>query len=251
MKKQKVYAVNDLLQNNPFSFLDKTISILIADDDLLLLDLYKAYLTAYPLYRISYAATSHEAQALLSSKQRFHVCIMDLGMNDVNNDEFFLIKTYAKKTSFIVVTGKDSLKKGFEAKSLGALAALKKPLNLKNNELINEINSAFITSLLLPATQSNCKPVLKDAVDTFLTLRPKSVFAWAEATGIAQQYLGRIWEDCLVYNPKYIIRLSKVYAMAFSFLAKHTKHPANDKNLAKLLAYYCNHKEIFDSIISA
>ena len=247
--KHKVNTVNDSPQINPFSFLDKSISILIADDDALLLDLYKAYLTMYPLYSVSYATSSHTAKKLLSSKKKFHVCIMDLGMDDVNNDEFFLIKKFVNKTSFIVVTGNDSLKKGFEAKSLGALAALKKPLNLKNDELINDINYAFINSLLLPATQSNCKPVLKEAVATFLTLRPKSVAAWAEAAGIAQQYLGRIWEECLVYNPKYIIRLSKVYALAFSFFIKHTKYPANDKKLANLSTYYSNNKEIFDSII--
>ena len=143
-----------------FPFLEKTIEILVLHDEPAILELYSEYLSLYKPYNVITASCSKEARAILLSNNRIRVCIMDLGLMDLNNDEYYFIKEFSSKTSFILVTGRDSLEAGFKAHSLGVCAVIKKPGNFETISIINEINNAFLQNIFMKSAKENCKPVI-------------------------------------------------------------------------------------------
>ena len=143
-----------------FPFLEKTIEILVLHDEPAILELYSEYLSLYKPYNVITASCSKEARAILLSNNRIRVCIMDVGLMDLNNDEYYFIKEFSSKTSFILVTGRDSLEAGFKAHSLGVCAVIKKPGNFETISIINEINNAFLQSIFMKETKENYKPAI-------------------------------------------------------------------------------------------
>jgi PleD family two-component response regulator len=73
-----------------FGPLKKTISLLIIDDDPELLYYYDEMLTGHLLYSITTAATARDAEHRFSS-QMPHIVILDLGIDDIDGDEFYFL----------------------------------------------------------------------------------------------------------------------------------------------------------------
>ncbi|MBD3320463.1 MAG: response regulator, partial [Chitinivibrionales bacterium] len=105
----------------PFYFLDNTVNILLVDDDPKIVELLRKTLGMLTVFNIRVADTTRKAASLLESPDRFHSCIFDLGLSDVDNDEFYLLKNFYRHTSFIVLTGATSATKGFLAGQYGAM----------------------------------------------------------------------------------------------------------------------------------
>ena len=207
----------DRINSTNISPLEQSIKILIVDDEWGVAEAYSEILRTYKLYEVTCAYCAKEADLLLSSSKRFHVCLFDLGLTDINNDEYYLINKYSTKISFIIVTGKDSLKKGFQSKAYGAIAAINKPIDFCNLDFINLVNEAFFRSLIIPKDINKCKPIIKDAIESFISLRPTNIKQWAENGGIDERYLRRVWMECFNYQPRYLLWLTKVLSYAFSF----------------------------------
>ncbi|MGA2506134.1 MAG: response regulator [Chitinispirillaceae bacterium] len=200
-----------------FPFLERTIEILIVDDEYSLVAANADLLNIYKLYNVTCAYSAKEADVLLSSSRRFHVCLFDLGMTDINNDECYLIKKYSSKVSFIVVSGRDSLEMGFKVGSCGALAAVRKPVDFDKTDIIDLINNAFFRNLLAIENLRKYKPIIKDAVEAFITLNPPSIKHWADKLGIKEYYLRKVWKACFNYQPRHIVWLCGIYSQAFQY----------------------------------
>jgi len=203
--------------NTFFALLERTIKILVVDDDLSMVELFYEHLNSYRLYDITRAFCTKEADSILSSSKRYHVCLMDLGLYDINNDEYYLLKKYSPKISFIVVTARDTLDKGFQSKSYGAIAAMNKPLDFYKLDIFNLVNEAFIRSLITPEHTDKCKPIIQDAVRTFISAKPTSIIAWAEEIGVEKRYFRKVWLECFGYQPKYVVWLYKMFSYAFLY----------------------------------
>jgi DNA-binding NarL/FixJ family response regulator len=197
-----------------FSFLERSIRILVVDDEPALVDVYLEHLNDYPLYNATHAFSAKMADSILSKSHGCHVCLLDLGMNDLNNDEYYLIKKYSPKTSFIIVSARDSLEKGFKAGSCGALAAMKKPVDFFKLDIFDRINEAFSRSIVMPEKINRCKPVIRTAVDVLIATRPDSVQQWAESVGVDERYLRKVWEECYGYLPKHMLWFNRFFYFA-------------------------------------
>jgi CheY-like chemotaxis protein len=248
-------------KNNSSSFLERSIEILLVDDDWSIVQAYSEILRLYKLYNVTCASCAKEADFLLSSSKRFHVCLMDLGLNDIDNDEYYLIKKHSPKTSFIVATARDSLTKGFQSKSYGAIAAINKPIDFNSLDIINLINEAFFRSLLFPNDINKCKPIIKISIDAFMSLKPASIKQWAENSGIDERYLRMVWMECFNCQPKYLIWLTRVLLRAFPFYNTlycrelRLKAENNDSRDAPHISkrydlFYRKHKKEIDRILT-
>jgi len=218
MAPHKKSILNFLIPSNTdFSFFERSVEILVVDDEPTILELYSEYLSHYKLYNVCKASCAKEAEVILLSNKRIHVCIMDLGLTDLNNDEYYLVKEFSPKTSFIVATGRDSLEAGFKAHCLGVCAAIKKPLDFENLSVLNEINSAFLQSIFKKGTKDTYKPVIVDAIEVLISNKPTEMKFWLEMLNVNERYLRRVWVECFGYQPRYLIILYNMFLTAFEY----------------------------------
>jgi FixJ family two-component response regulator len=204
------------LTENPYLFLKHSINICMVDDDPNLLQIYSEILNCYNLYSVVSCSNVSEAELTLSSRQRFHICIMDLGLDDINNDEFYLLKKFSPRTSFIVLTGNASIKKGFECGKYGSLSVFEKPVDFSKIDFINAINRAFICSLVSSCSKFH-KPVIEKIIEALFIYNPVDIFDWAFNANVTEQYLRRVWNTIYGYQPKYFLWLYRMMHSAFSF----------------------------------
>jgi CheY-like chemotaxis protein len=205
------------LKTSEFPFLERAINVLIVDDEYSVAVAHTELLSAYKLYNVVCAASAKEAEALLSSSRQFHVCLFDLGITDINGDEFYLLKKYSSKISFIVVSGRDSLEKGFLAGVYGARAVINKPLGFHYPDVFDCINKAFFRNLIIPNNLTKCKPIIKDAVEALIARKPADIKHWASSVGIEARYLRRVWVECFRYPPRHVLRLFEIFSQVFSY----------------------------------
>jgi DNA-binding NarL/FixJ family response regulator len=243
-----------------FSFLNRTINICIVDDDPQLLSVYSEILQSYGLYLIFPCSSVSDAESLFQSGKRIHVCIMDLGLKNSNNDEFYLLKKYSSDTSFIVVTGKESIKKGFDCGKYGSQSVFEKPVDFTSIDFLNAINNAFICSLVCGSRFH--KPVLESIVQALLTKNPSDMSEWSMHANVTEQYLRKIWNLIFGYQPKYFLWLYKTFSTAFilynTLFLQSTGSPdmpqfsrlPDEKDILALERYFCNNKTIFNALLS-
>ncbi len=204
------------LAQNPYIFLKNSINICMVDDDPKLLQIYSEILNYYKLYTIISCSNVSQTDSILSSKQRFHVCIMDLGLDGINNDEFYLLKKYSPRISFIVLTGNDSIKKGFECGKYGSLSVFEKPIDFGKIDFINAINRAFIYSLVSSCSKFH-KPVIEKIIEALFISNPVDIFDWSFSANVTEQYLRRVWNTIYGYQPKYFLWLYRIMNSSFPF----------------------------------
>ncbi len=249
------------LPENPYQFLAHSINICMVDDDPQLLQVYSEILNGYNLYTIVSCSNVAETESMLSSKQRFHVCIMDLGLDDIDNDEFYLLKKFSPRISFIILTGNDSVKKGFECGKYGSLSVFEKPVDFGKVDFINAVNRAFICSLVASCSKSY-KPVVEKIVEALFLFDPVDIFNWALNANVTEQYLRKVWNTIYGYQPKYFFILYRMMLSAFSvfnseFFEKtggaielpEFQSKSNEKELLAVEKYFQSNINIFNRIL--
>lgn len=133
---------------NMTPMLNKSIKLLIIDDCKEILEIYQEYFSIYPVYDVFCASTAAEALSLLVSDIRFHICITELGISDLYNDEFYLLKSYARKVSCIVVTKNASPEKKAIAFFYGVKKYFLKPVMFTNSHFMSVVNTLFLNHIL-------------------------------------------------------------------------------------------------------
>jgi len=241
----KPSAKSEVPLNTPSSFFEGCIEILIVDDEPSILELYSEYLNQYKMYNVSKASCIKQAKDAFFLKKRIHVCIMDLGLTDINKDEYYLLNKFHFKTSFIVVTGRDSLETGFKARDFGAYAAIKKPVNFEDLSIINHINNAFLQSLIKKGTCENNKSIIIDAVNVLITRWPSNMKKWVEMLNIDEGYLRKVWIRHFGYPPRYLFFLFKTFLQAFEYYNCLYSYGLGLKN--KLDSVLCNDFKYIDN----
>jgi DNA-binding NarL/FixJ family response regulator len=241
----------------PQSFLERSIKILVVDDDWSIASAHTDILNFYKLYDVTGVTSAQKADEAMSSPARVHVCLLDLGLSDIDNDEYYLIKKYAPRISFIIVSARDSLQSGFRASTCGACAIVNKPVDFSKTDLVDLINSAFLRSLIIPDKNKKCKTVIKDAAEAFISTKPASVSEWAGRIGIEERYLRKVWAASFGYQPKYVIWLYRTYSRAFSYYnglwlknkAEQTVPESAGVAAQRLRQFYHTHKKTIDNIL--
>lgn len=200
-----------------YSYLERSIQICLVDDDPKVLETYSNILKCYSLYAVTTFSTASEANSALSSKKRFHVCILDLGLTDLDNDEFYLVKKFSPRTSFVILTGNNSIHMGFQCGKHGSFSVFEKPIDFEQIEFINTINQAFIHSLINIGNAKQNKAIIDQILESFLFCNPMNINEWAYNSCVTEQYLRRVWNTIYGYQPKYFLWFYRMMAKAFSF----------------------------------
>jgi DNA-binding NtrC family response regulator len=103
--------------------------ILFVDDDKMILELVKEYLTAFD-YRISTVDNGLEALELIKEKD-FDVVFTDFRMPDIDGLELLaVIKEYRPETEVIIVTGHGTMESAVKAMKYGSYDYIQKPFKL-------------------------------------------------------------------------------------------------------------------------
>jgi CheY-like chemotaxis protein len=253
------------LEKSPYFPLERSIGICMVDDDPVILESYSKILRRYPLYDVTTSSNAFEANSILSSGRRFHVCIMDLGLTDIDNDEFYLVKTFSPATSFVVLAaGKDSIQAGFECGKYGTFSVFKKPVDFSKIEFINTVNEAFIYSLVNTGKEKYCKPVIEKIVESLIIFYPENINEWAYNACVTEQYLRRVWNTIYGYQPRYFLWFYKMMTAAFLFYNKEflkmngvyvlqTDRCSEtiEKEVLPAVKYFNSHKDIFNAILNS
>jgi hypothetical protein len=142
---------------------------------------------------------------------------MDLGLVDIDNNEFYLINKFSPRTSFIVLTGNNSIQRGFQCGKHGSLSVFSKPIDFSSIEFITKINEAFFMSLVSSGNNNKYKPILNRIIDALLVCNPENIGEWAHNACVTEQYLRRIWNTVYGSQPKYFLWFYRIMISAFRF----------------------------------
>ncbi len=200
-----------------FKALFRSITVLFIDDDPEQLQFYKDSLNEHPLYNILTAGTAEEAQRKLTSGTQVHLCVLDMGINDIQNDEFYLIKKFKDRFPFIVVSGSMDMEKAYKATTFGAAGMISKPVDVTSSKLWSTLSDVFCNRAIIPALPENANPQLKLCCEMLRNNKPESVTEWAAYVNISDSYLRKLWGDCFTISPKLMLLKYKVYQRAFIY----------------------------------
>ncbi len=208
-----------LKNQKPFSFLNNLINILIVDDDINILTLLNDVIKTIPIYSIHNARTAEQADKILSSPKRIHLCLLDLGISDIKDDEFYLLRKYGKKVFFIIFTGRQSPFKGFSAHTLGARALIEKTTEFNEIDFIKTINYNALLNIINPKYYGK-KDSLSLSTEILFKKSPLFVSKWAKLMGVTDRTLRHIWKNNLGANAKIILSTYCIFNSAFNYYEK-------------------------------
>lgn len=236
----------------PFYFLDNLVNVLIIDDDSEILKFLSECFKPLLLYKVQAVTSAQQAEKILSSPPRIHVCISDLGIIDIKNDEFFLLKQFGKRVAFVIFTGRTSPIKGFDAHTLGAKAVLEKSGEFSSITFIKTINHLALLNIINPKYEIN-KDTLSLATNTLFSHSPLFVSQWAQCLGMTDRALRHIWTKNLGANAKIILATYHIFNAAFMYYESIISGKKNSKSLKsyqRLEEFFHLHKSTITDYIA-
>ncbi len=213
----KFNKVGYTIMNTYFDFFLKTISILVVDDDQCQLDFYEEMISGHPLYKVTKASTAKQAELLLSSSAHIQLCILDLGIDDMDNDEYYLLKKFSPKLPIIIISGSADLERAFVASNLGAAGVISKPPEVSSQKFWNTLSKVYLDWVILPVIPQMVNPIFATSCEIIQSDLPESVSDWAAKANITDTYLRRLWSECYAFPPKHVLFLYKTHKQAFTY----------------------------------
>ncbi len=214
-----VYSENQMSNKErpPYYFLDRSINVLLVDDDESMLKYLAELIGAFPMYQIECAGSAHKALSVWEPPKRFHACITDLGIDDMKGDEFYLLRHFGRQTAFLVLTGTPSPIKGFTAGKLGARALIEKSCVIDQLALMKALNFHALLNVINPMFLRRDDNTLSLSTDLLFSKSPVQVTEWALELGISDRELRHIWKQHLGANAKIILFIYQVYRRALAY----------------------------------
>ena len=250
------------VNHNPFHFLHGILNILIIDDMEQILDILEELFADAKIYSTYRAKTCKEAEDLIKSGKRFHLCLLDLGISDIGGDDLYLLKQYAKKIPFVIFTSREVSKKAFACSDNGAKELLKKSEMQPFDSFLNQINQILFENLINPKyLKSENEETIQRYLKVLHDKNPKSVDEWAKEVGVNKSGLRKICKqrlNCKTKNVLFVYRLfgyvfnfyEKIIAVNYKLRADYDNEIINDKDYQKMETYFLFHKKEVLEMIS-
>jgi CheY-like chemotaxis protein len=210
---------NKMSENFYYDVLKKTISVLVVDDDPDQLDFYHEMLSGHPLFTVNKASTSRLAEEAIHSHTP-HVCILDLGIDDIDNDEFYLLRKYSELLPFIIISGSTDIARAFHATKLGAVGMMAKPPEMNSPEFWGNLGELFLNRSILPVITDAINPCIGECCRILQNDFPDNVSDWAQKAGITDTYLRKLLTECYSFPPKHVLFIYKFYKDALDYFNK-------------------------------
>jgi len=250
----------------PFSIFKNTVHVLAVDDDWRILDLIQAYLESFHLYIVDRASRTADAiKVIEKSNSRYHVCVMDRGLGDVEGNEFYLMDRYRQKMPIIVITGRKDSEKAFECGEHGGKKVVAKGENNFLEKVLTSINEFALKSIVCPGCHESASPFLNRCYDTLVGKKPFSVEALAQCLHMSERSLRIALNKNTRINPKYSICLFHLYSKLFEcveacaskgigidlkkYNSERLADPDYAKNYIRFCKYFLRKRTIFDNLL--
>ncbi len=239
------------------SFVNGMINLLIVDDNPDILGFLKELFSSLPIYKVHSAANSGDALSILRSGKRFHVCVLDLGLCDIENDEYYLLRLYAHHSSVIVLTGSNSPVKGATCIQLGARSVVEKGVNFNPHKFLELVNNYAIINIVNFRYNDSSGETLNLATRILIEKEPPSVTDWASFMRITDRQLRNLWHNGSGFSAKHILFIFTFLKQVFQYFTllnygapEDKKILLSDQEIKKLRSYYIAHKDIISFILS-
>lgn len=204
---------------NPFTPLRRTVKVLVVDDMPELLCTMDAMLDIFQIYSVHTADSTRRAlEIIANSKERFHACLFDLGMSDVERNEFHLLDKFGTTIPFIVTTGMDDIEKAFECERRGAKAIIKKATVGFNKKLLSSLDRFALLNMLCPRHVNSEDVFLARCVEALTKSNPEKVCDWAREANADGGRLRKEWKRQFGMTPKHALCVFHVFSGMFTLI---------------------------------
>ena len=241
---------------SPFFFLDDLLNILIIDagteDRTRLANL----LAPARCFCIEQAVSTSEAREKIRSGKRFHCIITELGMDDVDDDEFYIPRNYAHHCSVMILTASTSPVKGATCAWLGARAVFEKGDRFDERKFFLALTDMLTINIVNLRYSQNTNDTLNMATRTLLETAPQTVTEWADKMRITDRQLRNLWHTESGFGAKHILFLFHCFKRAFAyyetilFTPSHNKKEAERHFSQRHYSYFTTHRELLTFILS-
>jgi AraC-like DNA-binding protein len=240
----------------PYSFLADTIRVVAVEKDAETLEQLRSFFSICCLFKLECLPRAREAELVLRSKTRPHVCLCGLGLTDVGGDEFYLLRNYGRRTSFLMISDTSDPRAGYAAGTYGAKGFLQVPDDLSRETVLCSVLQAFIFNIANPQPSYD-HPLIKRATQVLVQKGIRNVSEWARELGVSDSYLRRAWSDAFGVRLKHVLFLHNLYTDALDYYEKVCR--LNSGNTTMVLArpeyarqyeYFAANKEALVAILS-
>jgi hypothetical protein len=199
-----------------YSFLNNTITVLSVDPHPGEMADFLETLSKIKIFNVLAVKTARKAAEILYVR-KVHLCLMELNIVDVGNNEYYLPQKFSVSTRFLAVTGQHSCSKGGMAVRCGVSEVIDKPFDSQMTASVVFRNA--IESILSPLCIMPKGSAFDRTLAVLLETNPLNVDQWARNNGIAPCTLRELWEKQGI-PPKAALFLWRLYHNAFHYYCK-------------------------------
>lgn len=200
-----------------YSFLNGCLNLLLLEDDPGYQDLILEFLEPVKIFAFRKASSTSKAMQFINDNQKFHLCILDLGISDYAGDEFFILRNYAHCFPCIVLTGSQSPGKGAACIQLGAKAVMEKGSRFKFDFFYSSICEHTIRGILSQKAAKKTSDTLNASIEILLQQKPSTVTQWADYLLITDRQMRNLWHNETGFGAKHILELHMLLSNAFKY----------------------------------
>ncbi|HLV31840.1 MAG TPA: response regulator [Chitinispirillaceae bacterium] len=240
----------------PYDYIDNTINIMIIEDESFQAELITEILEPVQLFSLYTVTTNKEAVSLFRSGKRFHVCILDLGISDIDNDEFYILRNYTNHCSVIVRTGSDSPKKGATCIQLGAKTVIEKGTMFDTCKFYQIVSRNALLNIVNFRYNESSGDTLNLATKVLFEKNPDTVTQWADYMRITDRQLRNLWRTGSGFGAKQVLSLYHLFKDAFNYYKIDMFGDLDEHNELKNFSdkssrsYFENNREILTFLFS-
>ena len=240
-----------------FDFIKQSITILSVDKNPHEISDFFRSIADLRIFNVISVKNAQEAVPILSSR-RVHLCLTELNIDDIDNNEYYLPQVFSKTTRFIALTGQKSCAQGGRAILSGIADVFDKPIDISTTGLIILRNSVY--SILAPGSGIHRITPLERSLTVLFEKSPATVDQWAQELNVAACTLREMWDKQGI-PPKAALFIWLLYKNAFCIFFSRlfpekqdgSEKVLNNKDYARLRnMYYCRRSywiKIIDTMI--
>jgi CheY-like chemotaxis protein len=243
-------------RQDPLAFLHGTLPVLVVDDNPAAADCLCSALLEIPIYTVLRSTSCREAGRILNSGMFVPVVTLDMGMTDVNDDEYYLLRRFSQNCAFIVLSGTDDPEKGFLCAQLGAKEFVRKPHSLADVRV--RIGFRALEAALSRHFRGRASEQFYLALRALFDHFPEDVDDWSARAGISSSdYLRQVWNASGGPSPKTSLHFFQVYRSALAHYEQIAMEaspafrtlPIMSDEFGRCREYFLTHRSALDAIL--
>jgi CheY-like chemotaxis protein len=201
----------------PHKVFEKTVNILVVDDTPGVLEVAEALFDTFGVYKVTTAGSTKEAiEKINRSKKRFHACAFDLGLDDVEENEYYLLDHYGMVMPFVIISARQEVERLFECGKRGAMGFAKKTNVEFSEKLLFNVNKFALMNMICPTYNEVNRAVRDNCVEALFSTNPRNVNEWARNAGVHPRQIYRDWKERQGINPLHALCLFHLYSGIFA-----------------------------------